>query len=105
MCRDNREHNYKELERRDAIKETVDDFIGEIIEIGIGKEDISYIFRYLKLELERIDTEDVYKKRRSIRIRIETILLFHSCNLFQYYKKRRSIRIRIETQSVNRCAW
>ena len=59
MCRDNREHNYKELERRDAIKETVDDFIGEIIEIGIGKEDISYIFRYLKLELERIDTEDV----------------------------------------------
>ena len=59
MCRDNRGHNYKELERRDAIKETVDDFIGEIIEIGIGKEDISYIFRYLKLELERIDTEDV----------------------------------------------
>ena len=46
MCRDNRGHNYKELERRDAIKETVDDFIGEIIEIGIGKEDISYIFRY-----------------------------------------------------------
>ena len=59
MCRDNRGHNYKELERRDAIKETVDDFIGEIIEIGISKEDISYIFRYLKLELERIDTEDV----------------------------------------------
>ena len=59
MCRDNREHNYKELERRDAIKETVDDFIGNLIEIGIGKEDISYIFRYLKLELERIDTEDV----------------------------------------------
>ena len=59
MCRDNRGHNYKELERRDAIKETVDDFIGEIIEIGICKEDISYIFRYLKLELERIDTEDV----------------------------------------------
>ena len=59
MCRDNRGHNYKELERRDAIKETVDDFIGEIIEIGIDKEDISYIFRYLKLELERIDTEDV----------------------------------------------
>ena len=59
MCRDNRGHNYKELERRDTIKETVDDFIGEIIEIGIGKEDISYIFRYLKLELERIDTEDV----------------------------------------------
>ena len=59
MCRDNRGHNYKELERRDAIKETVDDFIGEIIGIGIGKEDISYIFRYLKLELERIDTEDV----------------------------------------------
>ena len=61
MCRDNRGHNYKELERRDAIKETVDSFIGEIIEIGIGKEDISYIFRYLKLELERIDTEDVLK--------------------------------------------
>ena len=61
MCRDNRGHNYKELERRDAIKETVDDFIGEIIEIGIGKEDISYIFRYLKLELERIDTEDVFE--------------------------------------------
>ena len=59
MCRDNRGHNYKELERRDTIKETVDDFIGEIIEIGICKEDISYIFRYLKLELERIDTEDV----------------------------------------------
>ena len=59
MCRDNRGHNYKELERRDAIKETVDSFIDEIIEIGIGKEDISYIFRYLKLELERIDTEDV----------------------------------------------
>ena len=59
MCRDNRGHNYNELERRDAIKETIDDFIGEIIEIGIGKEDISYIFRYLKLELERIDTEDV----------------------------------------------
>ena len=59
MCRDNRGHNYKELERRDAIKETVDDFIGVIIEIGICKEDISYIFRYLKLELERIDTEDV----------------------------------------------
>ena len=61
MCRDNRGHNYKELERRDAIKETVDSFIGEIIEIGIGKEDISYIFRYLKLELERIDTEDVFE--------------------------------------------
>ena len=61
MCRDNRGHNYKELERRDAIKETVDDFIGEIIEIGIGKEDISYIFRYLKLELERIDTENVFE--------------------------------------------
>ena len=59
MCRDNRGHNYKELERRNVIKETVDDFIGEIIEIGISKEDISYIFRYLKLELERIDTEDV----------------------------------------------
>lgn len=27
MCRDNREHNYKELERRNAIKETVDDFM------------------------------------------------------------------------------
>ena len=61
MCRDNRGHNYKELERRDAIKETVDDFIGEITEIGIGKDDISYIFRYLKLELERIDTEDVFE--------------------------------------------
>ena len=61
MCRDNRGHNYKELERRDAIKETVDDFIGEIIEIGIGKEDISYIFRYLKLELERIYTENVFE--------------------------------------------
>ena len=60
MCRDNRGHNYKELERRDAVKETVDDFISEIIEIGIGKEDISYIFRYLKLELERIDTENVF---------------------------------------------
>ena len=59
MCRDNRGHNYKELERRDTIKETVDDFIGEIIEIGIGKEDISYIFRYLEIELDRIDTEDV----------------------------------------------
>ena len=59
MCRDNRGHNYKELERRDAIKETIDDFIGVITEIEIGKEDISYIFRYLKLELERIDTEDV----------------------------------------------
>ena len=66
MCRDNRGHNYKELERRDAIKETVDDFIGEIIEIGIGKEDISYIFRYLKLELERIDTEDVLEINDSI---------------------------------------
>ena len=66
MCRDNRGHNYKELERRDAIKETVDDFIGEIIEIGIGKEDISYIFRYLKLELERIDTEDVLEINESM---------------------------------------
>ena len=65
MCRDNRGHNYKELERRDAIKETVDDFIGEIIGIGIGKEDISYIFRYLKLELERIDTEDVLETNDS----------------------------------------
>ena len=65
MCRDNKEYNYKELERRDAIKETVDDFIGEIIEIGIGKEDISYIFRYLKLELERIDTEDVLEINES----------------------------------------
>ena len=59
MCRDNRGHNYKELERRNTIKETVDSFIDEIIEIGIDKKDISYIFRYLKLELERIDTEDV----------------------------------------------
>ena len=66
MCRDNRGHNYKELERRDAIKETVDDFIGEIIEIGISKEDISYIFRYLKLELERIDTEDVLEINETI---------------------------------------
>ena len=66
MCRDNRGHNYKELERRDAIKEAVDDFIGEIIEIGIVKEDISYIFRYLKLELERIDTEDVLEINESI---------------------------------------
>jgi hypothetical protein len=66
MCRDNRGHNYKELERRDAIKETVDDFIGEIIEIGLFKEDISYIFRYLKLELERIDTEDVLEINDSI---------------------------------------
>lgn len=37
MCRDNREYNYKELERRDTIKETVDNFIDEIIEIGICK--------------------------------------------------------------------
>ena len=66
MCRDNREHNYKELERRDAIKESVDDFIGEIIEIGICKEDLSYIFRYLRLELERIDTEDVLEINDSI---------------------------------------
>ena len=66
MCRDNRGHNYKELERRDAIKETVDDFIGKITEIGIDKEDISYIFRYLKLELERIDTEDVLEINESI---------------------------------------
>ena len=66
MCRDNGGHNYKELERRDAIKETVDDFIGEIIEIGISKEDISYIFRYLKLELERIDTEDVLEINETI---------------------------------------
>ena len=65
MCRDNRGHN-KELERRDAIKETIDDFIGEITEIGIDKEDISYIFRYLKLELERIDTEDVLEINESI---------------------------------------
>ena len=66
MCRDNRGHNYKELERRDAIKETVDDFIGEIIEIGIGKEDISYIFGYLRLELKRIDTEDILEINDSI---------------------------------------
>ena len=44
----------KELERRDAIKETIDNFIDEIIEIDISKEDISYIFGYLRLELERI---------------------------------------------------
>ena len=66
MCRDNRGHNYKELERRDAIKETVDSFIDEITEIGIGKEDISYIFRYLKLELERIDTENVLEINESM---------------------------------------
>ena len=66
MCRDNREYNYKELERRDAIKETVDNFIDEIIEIGIGKEDISYIFRYLKLELERIDIDDALEINESI---------------------------------------
>ena len=66
MCRDNREYNYKELERRDAIKETVDNFIDEIIEIGICKEDISYIFRYLKLELERIDIDDALEINESI---------------------------------------
>ncbi len=39
------------LERRGAIKETIENFIDEIIEIGISKEDISYIFGYLRLEL------------------------------------------------------
>ena len=32
----------------------------------LGKEDISYIFGYLKLELKRIDTEDVLEINDSI---------------------------------------
>ena len=56
----------KELERRDTLKETIENFIDEIIEIGISKEDISYIFGYLRLELERMDTEDVLEINQSI---------------------------------------
>ena len=61
-----KDRRIKELERRDAIKETIENFIDEIIEIGISKEDISYIFGYLRLELERMDTEDVLEINQSI---------------------------------------
>ena len=50
MCRDNRGHNYKELERRDAIKETVDDFIGEIIETIEANELLEFLSRLKNMQ-------------------------------------------------------
>ena len=58
---------FNEQENIDKIKKATDNFINELLEIGLSKKGYDYMITYLQIEIKRIDNEDILVIDESIK--------------------------------------